>query len=258
MTKNRILVVDDDPVIGLSCKRMLGSEGFSVFTVKDGESAIDKISKEEFDLVITDVRLPDVYGLTIVKEAKTVQPQSDVLVITGYPSLDDAKESIRLGAFEYLEKPFTPDFMLNAAKRVFDTRGWVLRKSYVDQFKDYVVCPSELDDKVVYYKDGTWARPLSADVWEIGVDVRHFLAAGQLLFVEHIAGLKAVMSGEPFAKLLSNDGRTGATYEVNSPMTGIIKETNQRANEAISSLLKEYVCESWFIWLAKISPVSTK
>lgn len=252
MDKQRILVVDDDPVIGLSCKRILGAEGFTVFTAKDGESAIDKISREEFDLVITDVRLPDVYGLTVVRETKNVQPKADVVVITGYPSLDDAKESIKLGAFEYLEKPFTPDFMMNVAKKVFDNRGWILRKAYIDQFRDYVVCSSDMDNQTLYYKDGTWARPLKDGMWEVGIDVRHFLAGGQLLFVEMVRDLKALAHGEPFARLIASDGRI---YDIVAPMTGVVKETNGHVNDAICSLLNNHLCEGWFLWLVKISPI---
>jgi len=252
MDKQRVLIVDDDPVIGLSCKRILGAEGFTVFTAIDGESAIEKVSKEEFDLVITDVRLPDVYGLTVVSETKTVQPKADVVVITGYPSLEDAKESIRMGAFEYLEKPFTPDFIMNVAKRVFDKRGWILRKAYIDQFKDYVVCSSDMDNLTVYYKDGTWARPLKDGAWEVGVDVRHFLVGGQLLYVDLLRDLKALAQGEPFARLLSGDGKI---YDVTSPMSGVVTEVNGHANDAICSLLKDHMCEGWFLWLVKIHQI---
>ncbi len=252
MDKQRILVVDDDPVVGLSCKRILGGEGFTVFTVENGESAIEKVSKEEFDLVITDVRLPDVYGLTVVQETKTIQPKTDVVVITGYPSLEDAKESIRLGAFEYLEKPFTPDFMLNVANRVFDKRGWILKKAYIDQFKDYIVPASEMDNLTIYYKDGTWARPTKDGAWELGVDVRHFFVSGQLLYVDIMSGLKALATGEPFAKLLAGDGNI---FEIKSPMTGVVKEVNNHANDAICSLLKDHMSEGWFIWLTRINPI---
>lgn len=252
MDKQRILVVDDDPVVGLSCKRILGGEGFTVFTVEDGGSAVEKLSKEEFDLVITDIRLPDVYGLTVVQETKTIQPKADVVVITGYPSLEDAKESIRLGAFEYLEKPFTPDFMMNVAHRVFDKRGWILKKAYIDQFKDYIVPASEMDNLTVYYKDGTWARPAKDGSWELGVDVRHFLVSGQLLYVDMQREMKALTSGEVFAKLLSGDGNI---YEIKSPMTGVVKEFNGHANDAICSLLKDHLGEGWFLWLARINPI---
>lgn len=252
MDKQRILVVDDDPVVGLSCKRILGGEGFTVFTVENGESAIEKVSKEEFDLVITDIRLPDVYGLTVVQETKTIQPRADVVVITGYPSLEDAKESIRLGAFEYLEKPFTPDFMLNVANRVFDKRGWILKKAYIDQFKEYIVPASEMDNLTIFYKDGTWARPVKDGSWEVGVDVRHFLVSGQLLYVDILKGMKALTNGETYAKLLSNDGNI---YEIKAPMTGVVKEVNVHANDAICSLLKDHLGEGWFLWLARINPI---
>ncbi|MBI3592294.1 MAG: response regulator [Nitrospirae bacterium] len=252
MEKQRILVVDDDPVVGLSCKRILGGEGFAVFTVEDGESAIEKVSKEEFDLVITDIRLPDVYGLTVIQETKTIQPKADVVVVTGYPTLEDAKESIRLGAFEYLEKPFTPDFMINVAKRVFDKRGWILKKAYIDQFKDYIVPASEMDNLTVYYKDGTWARPVKDGSWELGVDVRHYLVSGQMLYVDIMRDLKAVAHGETFAKLLSGDGNI---FEIKAPMTGVIKEINGHANDVVCSLMKDHMCEGWFIWLARSNPI---
>lgn len=251
MEKQRILIVDDDPVIALSCKKILGVEGYTVFTAEDGESAIKKVSDETFDLVITDVRLPDINGLTILRESRIVQPSADIMVISGYPSLEDAREATRLGAFEYVEKPFTPDFMLNAVKKVFDKKGWILRKAYINEFKKYIVPTEEMDDFTVYYKDGTWARPLiKEEVWEIGMDVRHFLVSGQLIYVEIMKHMKALAAGEPFARLTSSDGKIS---EVMSPMTGVVKMFNERANDAISSLVKNYASEGWQLWLARIT-----
>jgi DNA-binding NtrC family response regulator len=134
--KSRILVLDDDPVVTLSCKRILGAEGYDITTVDKGEDALNKLSKEEFDLLISDIRLPDINGLTVLKESRVIQPSTDVVIITGYPTLEDAKESIKLGAFEYIEKPFTPDFMMNVAKKIFDKRGWILRQAYIEEFRD--------------------------------------------------------------------------------------------------------------------------
>ncbi len=250
MEKQRVLIVDDDPVIGLSIKKVLAVEGYTVFTVEEGESAIRKVGDENFDLVITDVRLPDVNGLIVLKESRIVQPSADVVVISGYPSLEDAQESVRLGAFEYLEKPFTPDFMLNTVKKVFDKKGWIVRREYINQFKKYIVPLSEMDDLTLYYKDGTWARPLiKQEVWEIGIDIRHFFVSGQLIYVEIVKNIESVLAGEPFARLISSDGKIS---DIKSPMTGAVKMVNERANEAISGLLKEYMSEGWFLWLARI------
>lgn len=254
MEKQRILIVDDDPVIGLSCKKILGVEGFTVFTVEDGESAIRKITDESFDLVITDVRLPDINGLVVLKESRIVQPSADVLVISGYPSIEDAGESTRLGAFEYIEKPFIPDFMLNAVKKVFDKRGWILQKAYLNQFKNQIVPSSELNDFTIYYKDGIWARPLiKEEIWEIGIDVRHFLVSGQLVYIELLRNTNSLSAGEPFARLTSSEGKI---FDLPSPMTGVTKALNERANEAISFLMRNYMSEGWFLWLARIMTVS--
>lgn len=250
MEKQKILVLDDDPIVGLSCKRILGAEGYIVSTVTRGKEAIRRISNEDFDLFISDIRLPDIYGIEVLQEAKTIQPKTDVVMITGYPTLEDAKEAIRLGAFEYLEKPFTPDFMLNVAKKVFDKRGWIIRKAFIDQFKEYIVPLSEMDDRTIYYKDGIWARPLRGGSWEIGFDVRHWLLTGQLLYVD-LFEISALSAGSPFARLLSGDGRI---HDLKAPMSGSIKETNKKVNDTMCSLVRECLSEGWLMWLVRINP----
>lgn len=251
MEKQRVLIVDDDPVIGLSCKKILGAEGYTVLTAEDGETALKKVSDENFDLVITDVRLPGINGLVVLKESRILQPSADVVVISGYPSYEDAGESVRLGAFEYIEKPFTPDFMINVAKKVFDKKGWILRKAYINQFKKYIVPLSDMDDLTIYYRDGIWARPIiKEEIWEIGIDIRHFFVSGQLIYIEIMRNIKAVVAGEPFARLTSSDAKI---YDITSPMTGVVRLFNERANEAISGLLKDHVSEGWLLWLARIA-----
>jgi DNA-binding NtrC family response regulator len=109
--KGKILVLDDDPVVTLSCKRILGADGYSIITAEKGEDALKKVSSEAFDLLISDIRLPDISGITVLQESKSVQPELDVVLITGYPNLEDAKQSVKLGALEYIEKPFTHSSM---------------------------------------------------------------------------------------------------------------------------------------------------
>ncbi|RMG67918.1 MAG: response regulator, partial [Nitrospirae bacterium] len=86
MEKGKIIVLDDDPVVTLSCKRILGAEGYNIITVSRGEEAIKRIEKEEFDLLITDIRLPDASGIDVLRQTRDVQPNTDVVVITGYPT----------------------------------------------------------------------------------------------------------------------------------------------------------------------------
>lgn len=251
--KGKILVLDDDPVVTLSCKRILGAEGYNIITTDKGKDAIKKISDEEFDLLITDIRLPDVNGIIVLRESKIIQPELDVAVITGYPTLEDAKESVRLGAFEFIEKPFTPEFMLNVAKKVFDKRGWILRKTFIDEFRNEIVSFRDTENPIIFYKQGIWARPVNREVWEIGCDIRYWLLSGQLMYIELPEKIETVVSGETFARILSGGGET---VELASPMTGKVAELNHRANEAMSALVRDNLSGGWLLWLARIEPVA--
>jgi len=251
MEKGRILVLDDDPVVTLSCKRILGAEGYSISTVEKGEDALKRLSKEEFDLLISDIRLPDINGITVLREARVIQPKTDVVIITGYPTLEDAKESVRLGAFEYIEKPFTPDFMINVAKKAFDKRGWILRQAFIDEFRGSIVPLRDTENPVIYYKEGTWARPTKEQLWEIGCDLRYWALSGNLLYVEFIKDIETIKAGEPFARLLTS---TGQINELSSPMTAEIREINTKANDVMCAMLKDHLSEGWLLWLARVSP----
>jgi YesN/AraC family two-component response regulator len=251
--KGKIIVLDDDPVVTLSCKRILGAEGYNIITAEKGEEALKKISKEEFDLLISDIRLPDINGIIVLKESKIIQPKLDVVIITGYPNLEDAKESVRLGAFEYIEKPFTPDFMINVAKRVFNRRGWILRKAFIDEFRNDIVSLRDTENPVIFYKEGTWARPIRDGLWEIGCDIRYWLLSGQLMYIDLPEEISMVIAGEPFGKILS---ATGQTEDLISPMTGKVKEINVNANTAMSALIRDNLSEGWLLWLARIHPIT--
>lgn len=251
--KGKILVLDDDPVVTLSCKRILGAEGYHITTVDKGENALNKLAKEDFELLISDVRLPDINGMTVLKEARILKPNTDVVIITGYPTLEDAKESTQLGAAEYIEKPFTPAFMLNVAKKVFDERGWILRKGFIDEFRDYVVPLRDNENPVLFYKEGTWARPVQDGLWEIGCDLRYWLLTGELMYVEFIKDKVKFDAGEPFARIFTG---TGQSSDLNSPMNAEIREINTKANDVMCALLKDHLSEGWLLWLAKVFPVS--
>lgn len=250
MDKGNILVLDDDSIITTSFKRILGAEGYSVTSVADGEDALKMLGKDEFELLVADIRLPGISGMEVLKESRVVQPQTDVVMITGYPTLEDAKESVKLGAFEYVEKPFTPDFMVNIAKKIFDKRGWVLRQAYINEFKDYIVPLS--DNPQIFYKDGVWAKPMDNGLWEMGCDLRDFIASGEMMYVDYVRNMDAFKAGESFARLYSS---TGKTIELNSPMNAELREINSNANDAISSLSKDHYSEGWLIWLARVFPI---
>jgi two-component system response regulator HydG len=112
MVKSKILIIDDDVDICTLLKRFLERKDYEVITAFKGEEGVSKALKEDVDLVLTDFRLPDKDGLTIIKEIKAKKQKLPIIVITGYSDVNQAVKSIQLGAHEYVTKPIYPEEIL--------------------------------------------------------------------------------------------------------------------------------------------------
>ncbi len=109
MDKLDVLVVDDEAYVCLMLERMMQNLNFRVETVNDGYSAIEKADARDFDVVLCDINMPDLDGLTILKRIKRIQPYAVFIMISGYSSLESALKATELGAYDYLVKPFSFD-----------------------------------------------------------------------------------------------------------------------------------------------------
>ncbi len=105
----RILVVDDDSSIRNMLTFVLNKSGYEPTGVEDGESALDKLRKETFDLIISDIKMPGISGIDLLKKIKAIDGEIPVIMITAYASTDDAVEAMKLGAEDYITKPFNID-----------------------------------------------------------------------------------------------------------------------------------------------------
>ncbi len=101
----KILVVDDERMIRLSLKEILLEENYNVEEAKDGEEALDRLVKSQFDLVICDIKMPKVDGLEVLKRIKEAKLNTQVILITAHGNMDIAMEAIRFGAFDFIQKP---------------------------------------------------------------------------------------------------------------------------------------------------------
>ena len=127
-TNAAILVVDDEEVVRRSFQRVLASERCRVEAVGDGEQAIRAMEARAFDIVLLDLRMPGMDGMAVLRTMKGRWPEGEVIVITGYPSVDTAKEAIRLGAWGYLAKPLAPREVIEAANGAMEHKHWTLRR----------------------------------------------------------------------------------------------------------------------------------
>jgi DNA-binding NtrC family response regulator len=126
-TTARFLVVDDDDVVRLSHQRSLAHAHGTVATAGDGAGALDAMERGAADVVLLDLRMPGPDGLSVLGEIKRRWPASEVVVITGYPSIETAKEAVRLGAYDYLAKPLSPVELIKAATEALTHKRWALR-----------------------------------------------------------------------------------------------------------------------------------
>ncbi len=114
-----ILVVDDEVSVNNNIRKILGKKGFEVDQAMSKEDALEMINQQTYKLVLLDLRMPGVSGLELLKAISQVQPHARVIIITGYASIETAIETARIGAVDYLPKPFTPDELRNVAERAY-------------------------------------------------------------------------------------------------------------------------------------------
>jgi len=117
MTGLKILIVDDEPLMRLSMVDALEAVGHDVHAAATGTEGVELVGKQAFDLVITDLRLPGADGLSVLKAAKEHHPQTEVVVITAHGSVETAVGAMKLGAFDYITKPFQMDELLLIVER---------------------------------------------------------------------------------------------------------------------------------------------
>ncbi len=112
MNTARIVVIDDEEIVRISCSRTLKPEGHDVRLAKNGQEGLSMLAAEPADLVLTDLKMPEIDGIDVLTVVKKEWPSTEVIIMTGYQTVETAVKSIKLGAFDYIEKPFTPDSLL--------------------------------------------------------------------------------------------------------------------------------------------------
>jgi len=128
---SKILVIDDEKVMRDSCYRVLSKEDYEVETVASGEAGIKMVQKATFDLILLDIKMPGMDGLDALRFLKEQDTEIVVVIITGYPDIETAVRAIKLGAYDYVSKPFTPDELRLVVQRALEKRRLRLENEYL-------------------------------------------------------------------------------------------------------------------------------
>ncbi len=129
----RILVVDDDEILRATLTTILSRRGFEVDSVADGLEALEAIRSKVYDLVVTDIEMPRLNGITLLDRASVLNPRLSFIVITAYASVESAVEALRRGAYDYLLKPLNFDDLILKIQRLLEHRQLVLENQYLRQ-----------------------------------------------------------------------------------------------------------------------------
>jgi two-component system response regulator HydG len=125
----KILIIDDEVNVAVLLSKFLTRNGFDVSTASSGNSGIEYLKNEEFDLVLCDYRLEDTDGREMLRKIKTLYPDTGVIIITGYSDIKMAVELIKMGAYDYISKPLYPDEILNTITKAIETRQALLESA---------------------------------------------------------------------------------------------------------------------------------
>jgi two-component system NtrC family response regulator len=140
MTEPRtILLIDDDESLRRVMEYNLREDGYRVATAADGRSGLDRFQAQAVDLVLTDVRMPEMDGMEVLARLRTMQPDLPVIVLTAHGTIDSAVEAIKVGAFDYLTKPFSREQLLTAVRKALEVAALAsenrhLRQVVVERF----------------------------------------------------------------------------------------------------------------------------
>jgi len=132
----KVLVVDDDPVVGKSFDRVLSARGYAVITAENGQDALTKLSREDYDVVFTDIRMPGMNGLEVAERVKASRPWLPVVIVTGYGTEAHEARAEAAGVCGFLRKPLSPELIeLSACKALLERDTAAARREATEAIK---------------------------------------------------------------------------------------------------------------------------
>ena len=153
--KSTLLVVDDDPYILESITTLLTAYGHTVYACKNASEAMNVVEEMDLDLVLTDIKMPQVTGIDLLQKIHSYNQQLPVILMTGFADVDIAVDAVKKGAFDFITKPYNPDYLLHSLEKAAKyTRFMQMEKNYKDMLEDTVrIRTRELADALTMVKN---------------------------------------------------------------------------------------------------------
>ena len=227
----RILCVDDEEVVLDSLRKILVLDGYSIDTVETGQEALGLVQTQDYDFVFTDLKMPAMSGTDVAKSVKHLRPDIDVIIITGYATVESAVECMKHGATDYIEKPFTEEELQTFVRRTLIRRQDRLQKQLRPRV--HITHPNETERELagefhipggVLVSEGhCWASLSEDGTVKIGADDFALKLLGRVDEFELPEIGSRVRAGQPLFSIRQDNRR--ASFQ--APLTGKILQLNE-------------------------------
>ncbi|NHZ72914.1 MAG: response regulator [Nitrospirae bacterium] len=246
-----VLIVEDEPVVQMAAQRVLNRAGITTDSALDVGSAIAKMRAEAYKLVLCDLKLPGSSGFELIDHARTLTAAPEIVMITGYATLENAMEAFQLGAFDFIPKPFDPRELLGVVRRAIRFRvASGASGTLSPDFLAEEAARHDADTEAKRYLLGrhSWARIDQEGMATLGAAETFAGLLREIETVEFPGGLEHTVQGQTLVRVLSHGG---LLHRVWAPLSGQILTTNQQV-EAEPQLLDRDPLGAG--WLAQIIP----
>lgn len=241
----KILVVDDELPVCKSMASVLENQGYFVDTAFSGEEALKKDEEIKPDIIIADLMMPGMSGMDLLKTVREKRPEIIIIMVTGYPSIKSAVQAIKLGAFDYISKPFTPNELRSLVSRALERK----------RLSADVVSTTEKDIEISipkgYYciPGNSWAK-VEQD-GNVRVGIHHILinTVKDIISIEGSKENETRYQGE--CCLWITDSRN-QIHRIWSPVSGKIIAMNQEIRRDYSKLFTDPYKEGWVLLIAPL------
>ncbi|MBN1393427.1 MAG: response regulator [Pirellulales bacterium] len=244
--KTKLLVVDDEPIICLACRRVFSRQGFEVEDKTDAREGLRLALEQEYAGILLDIKMPGMDGIQFLEELRKVKPDVPVLIMTGYPSIPNAAAVVRLGAADYVTKPFTPEDitqsvlrMLGAHKSNGDGIPSGSLPATVEPAKNPE--PSRFEQSELLFLDEAWVRPEEDGSAAVGA----VLARQRYTMVEAVRLPRigeVVYQGLPLAGVEMADN---SLLLIPAAVSGVVVGVNEALNGDPSAIFDDPCGEGW-------------
>lgn len=234
----KILVVDDEVPVCKSIVTALESKGYLVDMAFNGAEALKKDEKQQYDVIVADLMMPGMSGMDLLQKIKEKRPEVQVILVTGYPAIKTAVEAIKLGAFDYIPKPFTPSDLRSAVTRALSKKSMPAKENIIIPKGFYCI------------SSNSWAFVEEDGNVRVGVHHAFLDTIKQIVSFEFPDRDTKRYQGEAIVRIIDS---TQHIHRVWAPVSGIVSEVNTQLAKDFSLVVEDPYQKGW---LVKLNPLN--